>query len=616
MPVVRLFIELKTLPTAPGDYEYWASTMKELHGLHCEAVAGVLHRQPSHYPTAADPPPLPAVSGPTHPSLQTSRDRRLDCALTRKERALLGPAGLNTKQALTRTSAILMSLQPGRQSFTPSQSTPPPPYDSKLWSQRLRAYSNPNRRVRQRYSDVNNVAPYVRRLLELEFGQKLARADQKLFETLIEQMRENETSDELFDFAVAESIRDLEDCRSSNVPLSQVVPAAVRMTCQAEDYVNNGKLSALKQLAAVLEDVPDHKKDWRVDTGQQVLDLVHPSLYCYAPGVTCCRDMKESRPPAGCPLWVPKYMWLPTDFEVDQSGTFVPLFESVASDFVAPRFKKLRLPPPNLMHNHRFEYGRDPEEGMIGDDPVPEFMFDPAFIHPQLPPLEEPLPPRDMLISQLQVIVKLVNVHLTPDNPKYGGGSWHTEASAFEAIFATGIYYYDMDNITTPRLEFRHDIWESGYDSPQFAVEGVKEAYGVVHGGDSTQHLGAIDAIEGRCIAFPNNFQHRVEPFTLTDASKPGHLKTLTFVDPAGRRLSTARVPPQRVDWFVDQLRTSDPRGLTNWLPNEVWKRIAEDAGLTTHEQACEHRAELRKERVEGLLEADEGYFTNAQQLY
>ncbi|KAJ3149885.1 hypothetical protein HDU86_006843, partial [Geranomyces michiganensis] len=34
--------------------------------------------------------PPPAIIGPTHPSLQTSREPRRDCALTRKERALLG----------------------------------------------------------------------------------------------------------------------------------------------------------------------------------------------------------------------------------------------------------------------------------------------------------------------------------------------------------------------------------------------------------------------------------------------------------------------------------------------------------------------------------------------
>ncbi|KAF9335664.1 hypothetical protein BGZ91_010407 [Linnemannia elongata] len=48
----------------------------------------------------------------------------------------------------------------------------------------------------------------------------------------------------------------------------------------------------------------------------------------------------------------------------------------------------------------------------------------------------------------LQVIVKLANIELTPDNPKYEGGTWHVEGMANENIVATGIYYYYTDNIT------------------------------------------------------------------------------------------------------------------------------------------------------------------------
>lgn len=34
---------------------------------------------------------------------------------------------------------------------------------------------------------------------------------------------------------------------------------------------------------------------------------------------------------------------------------------------------------------------------------------------------------RDFARTGLQVIVKLANIHLTPDKPKYEGGSWHVE---------------------------------------------------------------------------------------------------------------------------------------------------------------------------------------------
>lgn len=57
----------------------------------------------------------------------------------------------------------------------------------------------------------------------------------------------------------------------------------------------------------------------------------------------------------------------------------------------------------------------------------------------------------------LQVIVKLANIHLTPDKPDYPGGSWHVEGMLNEWICATAIYYYDCDNVTDSYLGFRQN---------------------------------------------------------------------------------------------------------------------------------------------------------------
>lgn len=35
---------------------------------------------------------------------------------------------------------------------------------------------------------------------------------------------------------------------------------------------------------------------------------------------------------------------------------------------------------------------------------------------------------------KLQIIVKLANIHLTPEKPSYGGGSWHVEGQSNEAM--------------------------------------------------------------------------------------------------------------------------------------------------------------------------------------
>ena len=55
-------------------------------------------------------------------------------------------------------------------------------------------------------------------------------------------------------------------------------------------------------------------------------------------------------------------------------------------------------------------------------------------------------------------------------------------------------------------------------------------------------------AEEGRLLAFPNLYQHRVAPFQLTDPSKPGERKILVYflVDPEEDPIpSTRLVPPQ-----------------------------------------------------------------------
>lgn len=49
---------------------------------------------------------------------------------------------------------------------------------------------------------------------------------------------------------------------------------------------------------------------------------------------------------------------------------------------------------------------------------------------PYFVPIERPEPPKffkEFKYQGLQVIVKLANIHLTPEKPTYKGGSWHVE---------------------------------------------------------------------------------------------------------------------------------------------------------------------------------------------
>jgi hypothetical protein len=60
----------------------------------------------------------------------------------------------------------------------------------------------------------------------------------------------------------------------------------------------------------------------------------------------------------------------------------------------------------------------------------------------------------------------------------------------------------------------------------------------------------------------------QVQPFKLADPAKPGVRKILVFflVDPGTPVLSTARVPPQRLDWMVRHLVQTVSRSTSLFL--------------------------------------------------
>lgn len=120
----------------------------------------------------------------------------------------------------------------------------------------------------------------------------------------------------------------------------------------------------------------------------------------------------------------------------------------------------------------------------------------------------------------LQVIVKLANIELTPKNPTYQGGTWHVEGMANENIVATGIYYYHSENITESRLSFRIQVQEPTYQ--QGDGKGVGRMYDLWDGDVLAQYLGGVITKQDRCLVFPNIYQHQVQPFKLTDPTKPG----------------------------------------------------------------------------------------------
>ncbi|KAF2433014.1 hypothetical protein EJ08DRAFT_695046 [Tothia fuscella] len=214
----------------------------------------------------------------------------------------------------------------------------------------------------------------------------------------------------------------------------------------------------------------------------------------------------------------------------------------------------------------------------------------------------------------LQVIFKLANIHLTPESPSYDGGSWHIEGALNEHICASAIYYYDEENVTESRLAFRMpiDVEEMVMKPAQSEFSSIEEYYGVQNEEPAIQNLGSISTRSGRLIAFPNILQHKVQPFSLADATRPGHRKILAMflVDPHVRVLSTKNVPPQRKDWWAEEVRKL---GRFAELPRELFDRIIEgvegfplgwDEALVVREKLMEERGAMI-ERFNEQMEED-----------
>ena len=91
------------------------------------------------------------------------------------------------------------------------------------------------------------------------------------------------------------------------------------------------------------------------------------------------------------------------------------------------------------------------------------------------------------------------------------------------------------------------------------------------------QDIGDVITKDQRCVAFPNLYQHRVQPFELQDPTKPGHRKIffLFLADPIRKISSATDVAPQQRDWLIDTMRGAGKNSLFSRLPDEILAMIA-----------------------------------------
>ncbi|KDQ52810.1 hypothetical protein JAAARDRAFT_39798 [Jaapia argillacea MUCL 33604] len=424
--------------------------------------------------------------------------------------------------------------------------------------------------------------------------------------------------------------------------------------------------SALIKAASKLESVDPEEQDWHPGSNGQVLDLVHPSLYCLridgslilktledgskTTYISSLNKYEDLRPDLFTTLTFTmseQHQWLPTDFKISADGKveplgyinnlhnvdqkplygiitsvlqrFIPLFERVLSDSVSPDRPPAIEPDTETWYDHVTV--EQPEDYEAWDEASIEWEAEHHW--PYIPDPEPFSPPllNDRISFELkgrtvQVIVKMANIVLTPDKPKYPGGSWHVEGMENERIVATGIYYYTSTNISESKLGFRTAIGDGtsdcmfGLPYQESDSKGYTVAFGISKDGALNQELGSVITKEDKCLAFPNIYQHRVAPFELVDPTKPGVRRILCFflVDPTTKILSTSDVPPQQRRWYEDELAKIP--ALLN-LPVELQDIIKRYtlAGKITMEQAQEERELLMEERVNFRIDHNEQVF-------
>ena len=155
------------------------------------------------------------------------------------------------------------------------------------------------------------------------------------------------------------------------------------------------------------------------------------------------------------------------------------------------------------------------------------------------------------------------------------------------------LYDFCFSLYVESRLYFRRNF-EDDFYYEQNDDDGVMKAYGLQNDDPTVQDIGSVMALDGRCIAFPNIYQHRVGPLQLVDPTKGGIRRILVFflIDPDISIKSTATVPPQQLELLSEYLMTLSK------FPKEICTNIVEFVpGVYNRATAEVYRKKLMEER-------------------
>ena len=260
---------------------------------------------------------------------------------------------------------------------------------------------------------------------------------------------------------------------------------------------------ALKDAVRPLENVPEAEKDYHPRSDKKVVDLVHPSLFPVIYGRThilpdkvigrdnCLHNigptqlLPEPQREKGerdtwrgfnskSSIYSHKFQWLPCDVEFTTDGCRIasyinnlhpgenrPLYdviEKILSRSIPLWNASLTEYREQRINYTKVEYleeavadvkqmdGESEDDFMERRDELlakcPVKLPEPGEFKPPKIYERKNVDLREMFAEKgLQVIVKLANIELTPENPEYDGGSWHVEGQ-----LVSGIYHQQCHN--------------------------------------------------------------------------------------------------------------------------------------------------------------------------
>lgn len=251
----------------------------------------------------------------------------------------------------------------------------------------------------------------------------------------------------------------------------------------------------LKEAVKPFEDIPEDQRDYHPDSDDQVVDLVHPSLFPVVYGRTrvlpekilslddCLHYVGQGEvlaiPPkkdrdhsllqgigygnstaSSYPFYSKDFQWLPCEVELPKGGgcqiksyinnahpvhhkALYQVVEKIIDRTIPLWETSLSEPCEHRIHFDQVEYADHPEPEPVEPedeeewndyhDLLEEWLARQPIILPEPGDFRDRRSPSALELrkhfpdTNMQIIVKLANIELTPGKPTYNGGSWHIE---------------------------------------------------------------------------------------------------------------------------------------------------------------------------------------------